>query len=213
MCYHTKQTQEENKVKRRFAATMMYPEQAGLLTSSHWNGYDFPRTPVITNEAPSQIQFYHWGLIPTWANDESIRQSTLNAKIETLDDKPSFQTHETHRCLVLADGFYEWQWLDAKGKKKQKYEVGLKEGGLFAFAGLWSAWTDPASGQVLHSYSIVTTEAQRVMREIHNSKLRMPVILQPEQEKAWLAGDDKDKYIDTEVELVGKTENLQLGLF
>lgn len=213
MCYHTKQTQEENKVKRRFAATMMYPEQAGLLTSSHWNGYDFPRTPVITNEAPSQIQFYHWGLIPTWANDESIRMSTLNAKIETLDEKPSFQEHETHRCLVLADGFYEWQWLDAKGKKKQKYEVGLKEGSLFAFAGLWSAWTDPASGEQIHSYSIVTTEAQRVMREIHNSKLRMPVILQPEQEKAWLAGDDKDQYIDTEVELVGKTENLQLGLF
>ncbi|MBU2912709.1 SOS response-associated peptidase [Reichenbachiella agariperforans] len=213
MCYHSKQTQNATKIEKRFKAKLADPKEKALVTSSHWNGYDFPKTPIITNLDPGQIQLYHWGLIPSWADDESIRQVTLNAKIETLDEKASFKEHASHRCLVLANGFYEWQWLDSKGKRKQKYEVGIEGDAPFAFAGVWSEWVDTGSGEVVHSYAIVTTEAQHIMRDIHNTKLRMPVVLRPEQEKAWLSGDDKDNYIDTGVELFGRTENLQLGLF
>lgn len=213
MCYHSKQTQKATKLENRFKAKVINPQQTALVTSNHWNGFDFPLTPVITNTDPKHIQLYHWGLIPSWADDESIRQVTLNAKIETLDEKASFKDHNSHRCLVLANGFYEWQWIDPKGKKKQKYDVGIKDDEPFAYAGIWSEWVDASTGEISKTYSIVTTEAQRIMRDIHNSKLRMPVVLRPDQEKSWLSGDNKDNYIDTEVELIGTTENLQLGLF
>ncbi len=212
MCFHSKQSKDAQALKKRFNATFKDSTQEPFVCSTHYNGFDYPKTPIITNKESEHIQLFHWGLIPSWANDETIRQHTLNARIETLDDKPSFTHHHTHRCLVLCDGFYEWQWVDPKGKKKQKYEITLPNKELFAFAGIWSEWFD-SNGNVRYTYSIVTTEAQRIMRDIHNSKLRMPVVLQPNQEREWLAGDDVKNYLNTGVELVGKTENLQGSLF
>jgi putative SOS response-associated peptidase YedK len=92
----------------------------------------------------------------------------------------------------LLDGFYEWQWLDPKGKAKQQYLITRKDGEPFALAGLWSQWVNPA-GSTVNSYTIITTEARGIMREIHNSKLRMPVILQPDCERDWLAGNTTAK--------------------
>ena len=92
---------------------------------NHINGFGFPKTPVIINTSPDIITNYHWGLFPAWAKDESIRSYTLNAKIETLSEMPSFRNSVHKRCLVIASGFYEWQWLDAKGKHKQQYLIGL----------------------------------------------------------------------------------------
>jgi len=213
MCYHSKQTQNAVTVAHRFKADIVSPQMEVFVTSSHWNGYDYPKTPVITNQDLSQIQLFHWGLIPNWSKEESIRQYTLNAKIETLDEKPSFKHHQDHRCLVLANGFFEWQWLDAKGKKKQKYEIGIANDAPFAFAGIWSEWLDPSTGELKKTYAIVTNEAQGVMRKIHNSKLRMPIILRPDQEQAWLAGDHKDHFLESEIDWVTHTENLQGSLF
>lgn len=91
---------------------------------------------------------------------------------------------------MLADGFYEWQWLDEKGKQKQKYELVLPGEEAFAFAGLYSDWANPATGETLHTFTILTTAANELLSKIHNSKKRMPVVLSAEGEAAWLDGRD-----------------------
>ena len=129
-------------------------------------------------------------MIPHWAKDDSIRKNTLNARSETIHEKPSFRQVVNNRCLVLSDGFFEWQWLDEKGKKKQKYEITLPSNELFAFAGLWSEWVDKTTGELINSYAILTTEANETMSRIHNSKKRMPMILSRDNERGWINGGE-----------------------
>lgn len=184
MCFHTEQTKLPLKVESRFKAKIKDLEK--FKPSQHFNGFDFPQTPIIIDENPTEILHYNWGLIPSWAKDESIQKMTLNARIETIEDKPSFKNSINKRCLVIADGFYEWQWHDTKGKNKTKYEIGIKDHELFAFAGLYSQWTNHHTGEIRDTYTIVTTEANPLMAEIHNIKKRMPIILKPEDETKWL---------------------------
>lgn len=92
-------------------------------------------------------------------------------------EKPSFKDSINKRCLVIVDGFYEWQWLDKVGKSKQKYLITHKQDEPFAFAGLYNDWLNPATGDIRRTYTIVTTEANELMAEIHNNKKRMPVSL------------------------------------
>jgi hypothetical protein len=106
--------------------------------------------------------------------------------LDALKEKPSFR--EANRCLVPADGFFEWQWLDVKGKQKQKFKLGIADEALFMFAGLWDAWPDRETGEIIHSFALVTTAAKGIMKEIHNSKLRMPLVLNPNEETLWLEG-------------------------
>ncbi len=183
MCFHSKQTKKAVELEHRFRARFDKPE---TYQPSIFNGFQFPKTPVITNNQPEHIQLLNWGLIPHWAKDKDIRKNTLNARIETITEKPSFRNVIHQRCLVLVDGFYEWQWLDPEGKKKQKYEIGLPYGEAFALGGLWSKWVDKETGEELNTYAILTTEAKGLMAEIHNSKNRMPLIIQPGLETAWL---------------------------
>ena len=186
MCFYTRLDKTKENIKRRFKAdfepTPWFQQQETI------SGFTFPKTPVIANNKPGLIQPFTWGLIPFWSKDNKIRQYTLNAKIETLTEKPSFRNAINNRCLVIADGFYEWQWLDPKGKEKQKYLITLPDNKLFAFGGLWSEWTDKATGEILHTYTIVTTRANELMSQIHNSKKRMPIILTQENESDWLRG-------------------------
>jgi putative SOS response-associated peptidase YedK len=154
-----------------------------------YNGFQHPSTPVVTQAEPGRVQLMNWGLIPHWAKDRSIQNNTLNAKMETLAEKPSFRNVLNNRCLVFADGFYEWQWLDPAGKQKQKYLITLPDAQPFAFAGLWSRWNDPQTGFPLNTYTLITRPADELMSRIHNSKLRMPWILQPGDEQAYLHGE------------------------
>lgn len=186
MCFHSKQTKDAQTLENRFKAKF---KDKNVTLAKEYNGFQYPQTPVITNTAPELIQMYSWGLIPHWAKDESIRANTLNAKMETISEKPSFRDVIHNRCLILADGFYEWQWLDSKGKNKQKYEISLPEHQAFAFAGLWSQWTNPTTKELHFSYSILTTEANELMSTIHNSKKRMPLIVAKEYEQNWLQGE------------------------
>lgn len=112
---------------------------------------------------------------------------TLNAKIETATEKPAFRNSVKNRCLIIANGYYEWQWQDPKGKQKQKYLITPEEQGLFAFAGIYSSWTHPESSEMLNTYSILTTEANELMAKIHNNKKRMPVVLKKEDQNRWLS--------------------------
>ena len=187
MCFHSKQTKSAQELEHRFDAKF---EKAENYVPSIYNGFTFPQTPVITNKDKNKIQLFNWGLIPHWAKDDSIRKNTLNARSETIHEKPSFRQVVNNRCLVLSDGFFEWQWLDEKGKKKQKYEITLPSNELFAFAGLWSEWVDKTTGELINSYAILTTEANETMSRIHNSKKRMPMILSRDNERGWINGGE-----------------------
>ena len=192
MCFYTSQTKEAIEVENRFKAKF---SNIKLFNKAEvYNGFTFPQTPVIANNNIEIIDFFSWGLIPFWAKDIEIRKNTLNAKIETLNEKPSFRNCINNRCLVIADGFYEWQWLDPKGKNKQKYKITLEDNSLFALAGLWSEWVNKDTGELTKSYTILTTEANSLMSKIHNSKKRMPVVLLETKEKRWLLGDSIDNF-------------------
>ena len=128
----------------------------------------------------NELAIARWGLIPHWAKDLKIGYSTINARSETAASKPAFRdAFKKRRCLVLADGLFEWQ---RNGKDKTPYLIRLKGGGPFAFAGLWSTWRPP-EGEELTSYTIMTTEPNELMAEIHN---RMPVILGVDDHDRWL---------------------------
>ncbi|MCF8362368.1 MAG: SOS response-associated peptidase [Prolixibacteraceae bacterium] len=199
MCFFSRQTKDATKVEKRFNAVVN--DLVNFQSSDYYNGFEFPRTPVITNDNAGEIQHLQWGLIPHWAKNDDIKKYTLNAKIETLGEKPSFRNSINKRCLVIADGFFEWQWLDPKGKRKQKYLLTLPGEELYAYAGIWSEWVSTQTGEVVRTYSIVTTEAQGIMREIHNSKKRMPVILTPENESLWLQQDDVQLFRGVDIDL------------
>lgn len=188
MCFFSRLTLSVSELKSRFGAEPD-PED-NFEPVEEYNGFTFPKTPVIANDKPGLIQLFNWGLMPSWAKDETFRKNTLNARFETLGEKPSFKPYMQNRCLVLANGFYEWQWLDPKGRKKQKYLITLENNDAFAFAGIWSKWANRDTGEILNTYSIITLPATGLMAEIHNSKLRMPFILKTENERKWLGGKD-----------------------
>lgn len=138
---------------------------------------------VITVNSPRTLRQMRWGLVPSWAKDLSIGSKMINARAETLLEKPSFRTAvRRRRCLIPTEGFYEWR--QAGGRKQPMY-IHLKSGAPFAFAGLWEEWRSP-EGEVVRSCSIITVEPNALMATIHN---RMPAILQSESEEAlWLEG-------------------------
>ena len=130
----------------------------------------------------SRLSLYRWGLVPSWATDSSIGDRMINARAESVATKPSFRGPlRRGRCLVLADGFYEWQ-LQAGRKTKTPIYVRLKSGRPFAFAGLWDTWRSP-EGTAISSCAIITTVANEILAPIHN---RMPVILDRSAHATWL---------------------------
>jgi putative SOS response-associated peptidase YedK len=128
-----------------------------------------------------------WGLVPSWAKDVSIGAKLINARSETVTEKPSFrEAFKKRRCIIPADGFYEWQ---RTGGKKQPYFFRMRDERPFGFAGLWEKWRD-ADGQVLETCTILTTEANEVLRPVHD---RMPVILHSEDYDLWLDEDARQQ--------------------
>ena len=141
---------------------------------------------IVREQGRSALRSYRWGLIPSWAKESSIGYKMINARAETLAEKPSFRKSvEQRRCLVLADGFYEWV---KKGRVKLPMRFVLKTREAFAFAGLWDTWKKPDGGE-LQSFTIVTTGANALVKPIHE---RMPVILRKPDEDQWLDPDTKD---------------------
>lgn len=185
MCFTSRLSKKAQALQNRFKAEFV---NIDIVIPEVNNAFQYPETPLITNKEPGIIQLFNWGLIPAWAKDDSIKKMTLNARIETINEKPAFRNSVKNRCMILADGFYEWQWLDPKGKNKQKYLITLPDNEAFAFAGLWSEWVNKETGEISKTYTILTTEANEMMSEIHNSKKRMPVILKQESEADWLSG-------------------------
>lgn len=154
------------------------------------NGYSHPLVAVILDENPTVATAANWGLIPSWAKERSIQKQTLNARVETVAEKPSFRNNYQKRCLVLVKGFYEWKWMDGKGKIKQKHFLFLPDTKIIALGGIYGKWTDKEIGEELTTFSIVTTAANELMTEIHNTKHRMPIVLTKAMEKDWLTDRD-----------------------
>ena len=187
MCFYYQLSAKAQKLESRYNKT--FPNDSTFQKQSFINAFEFPATPIIINNQ-NRFVFYNWGLIPHWANNNTIKKYTLNARIETLSEKPSFKNIIHQRCLIPATGFYEWKWLDSKGKNKEKYLIQNKEQTVFSFAGLYSIWVDNKSNQTHNTFTILTTQANPLMAEIHHTKKRMPVILEKEDESAWLSGKD-----------------------
>ena len=185
MCFHSKQTKKAKEVSNRFEAEI--EDLDNFPVSDHFIGFEYPKTPIITNEDIHLVQNVSWGLHPNWAPDDWNRNYTLNARIETLSEKPSFKNIQDNRCIIIVDGFYEWQQYYGQ---KVKYEIGHNNE-LFALAGLY----DEHEG--IKSYTIITTEAQGIMKEIHNTKLRMPyAFIELDKMHSWLQGNDVPTFYD-----------------
>jgi putative SOS response-associated peptidase YedK len=142
---------------------------------------------VIPNTGDNEVTFYKWGLIPSWSKDPSIGDRMINARAESLAEKPSFRNaFRRRRCLILADGFYEWKQVPGV-KTKQPVYIKLKESRPFAFAGLWELWSSP-DGSEIRSCTIITTQPNTLIEPIHN---RMPVILPEDDYGLWLKTDEQ----------------------
>ena len=151
----------------------------------HYNVAPMTDVPIVRQGADGNRELVRmrWGMVPRWAKDPSIGAKMINARGETIQDKPSFRTaYRRHRCLIPADGFYEWMNVGGTPPRKQPVHVGMKDASLFAFGGLFERWRSDAD-EVLDTCTIVTTEANSLLSAVH---VRMPMIVAPENYARWL---------------------------
>lgn len=170
--------------KERWLSQYFNLDPEDVAWAARWNIAPTQEVATIRQDCDEPKRLFalmRWGLIPYWAKDASIASRTINAMSETVAEKPAFRDAiRRRRCLIPADGFYEWK--AGLEKRKQPFNIGLENDGLFALAGIWDRWTD-SSGHAIESCSILTTEANALIADIHN---RMPVILKPEDYDLWL---------------------------
>ncbi len=192
MCYHKSLTKTIDYLSDYYSASYSKVMEEVYSQHYHENGFDFSASPVLTAGKPTELQMFNWGLIPWWtktgADGLRIRVQTLNCISEEMYEKPSFRdsANEGKRCLIPCTGFFEWRWMDEKGKMKVPYYIMVKGQELFSIAGLYSKWKDKTNDNDYFSYTVLTTKANPLMEKIHNSKKRMPVLLPREYEKDWL---------------------------
>ena len=186
MCYHTSSTGTANGLKQKFNLPIV--DESLHTIYYHANGYAHPLLPVIANDEQTAIHHFRWGLIPAWVKtmEEGVRLSnqTLNAKSETIFEKPSFRDSILERrCVIPVTGFFEWKHL---GKEKVPYYIHPKEHQFFLLAGVFSHWMDKQHNQLITTFSILTTEANALMADIHNTKKRMPLMIDERNMAAWI---------------------------
>ena len=186
MCGRFSRGQDQEAIEARFELAPGGPPAPASYNIAP--GQDVP--VVVAGTGGRELRLLRWGLTPSWAKDPGGGPRPINARAETAASKPAFRfALKRRRCLVPADGFYEWR-AGGKGRPKQPYFFQLKDGGLFALAGLWEVWRPPeGEGGELVSFAILTTRANDLVGEIHE---RMPVILDPGNEAAWLEMGEKD---------------------
>jgi putative SOS response-associated peptidase YedK len=184
VCGRFTNTKERAELAERFAARL-----SGKLAESYSPRFNVAPTQSVVavrlrgeDERERVAEYLRWGLIPSWAKDRKVGYRMINAKAETLAEKPAFRSllHE-HRCLVPADGFYEWRTAADGSRVPLRFTLDDEE--LFAFAGLWAGWRDPDEDELVLSCTIVTTRANDLVAPVHG---RMPVILRREDEEEWL---------------------------
>jgi putative SOS response-associated peptidase YedK len=196
MCYSNASTSKNVDLSKRYkkAAPQGLDESSVFFAS----GFTFPQWRVIT--AKDDIQVMHWGLIPSWfadSNPKDIASKTLNARVETLEEKASFRNLVArNRCIIPSTGFFEWQ---TNGSRKTPFFIHPPENEVFSMAGLFDLWMNPLDGQMRSTFTIITCPANALMEEIHNTKKRMPMVLDVSQEDQWLSGTLAPSSISTKL--------------
>ncbi len=180
MCGRSSLTKTEKELEERFRANFYTEDLERYNPLPNFNVAPTQLHPVITQQEPEIIHLYRWGLIPFWSTDIKIGAKMINARIETIAEKPAFrQAFEKRRCLVPFDGYYEWMKTP---EGKIPYRIKLTNTDIFTMAGLYEVWRGP-EGKVINSFTIITKEADPIIAHLHD---RMPMMLLPEQEKLWL---------------------------
>ena len=200
MCFHTQVKSKPKQIEEQFHLSFADGVPPYEM-KEHINGFSHPLTPVIVKNA---LSVFEWGLVPHWAKDKSLQKSTLNARIETITERNSFKNYTNNRCLVVVNGFYEWKHI---GNEKQKHFIQLKDNDIFTLAGIYSIWND------VPRFSIVTTEANELMAEIHNTKKRMPVVIPQVLHHDWLTNPDIKSFAKLDVDLEATNLDYQQTLF
>lgn len=186
MCFTINLNTTRDAIEKRFEA------DASVLSDFDfryfYRAFENPLLPVITDENPGVVQLMQWGLIPHWTHDhnhaEKIRKGTYNARVETLSEKPSFRDSFNKRhCIIPVCGFYEWQHA---GKQKIPWYIHDRKSPFLLLAGIYDQWKNQAEQKMVHTFSIITVPANPLMEKIHNTKKRMPAILDDGQKIIWL---------------------------
>jgi putative SOS response-associated peptidase YedK len=186
MCFSVNINLVKEELENRFGATLIDPDK--YRPSYYYHAYSLPEIPVICSSTPDKIRLLRWGLIPPWIKNtddaNAIRYKTFNARSESINKKPSFSSSfHSKRCVIPVKGFFEWQHV---GNEKIPWYIYHSENEILTIAGLYADWTESNTGEILSTFSLVTTEANSLLAEIHNSGKRMPVILDRFTEKKWL---------------------------
>lgn len=186
MCFSVNVNLIKEELENRYGATFLDPDK--YRPSYYYHAFGLPEMPAICSGRSGKIQLLKWGLIPSWVktddNANNIRYKTFNARSESIDNKPSFSgSFRSKRCLIPVKGFFEWQHT---GTGKIPWYIHRANDDIISFAGLWDDWVESRTGEIISTFSIITTDANDLMAVIHNSKKRMPVILDKTEEYQWL---------------------------
>lgn len=193
MCFYASLTFRKVVGEKLFGATFRRGDEWSPLYFA--SGFEHPVLPIITAEKRDEFQLMSWGLVPKFTKDEDqaakICNRTLNAKSETLLQKPSFRNlAKQQRCIIPTTGFFEWQ---QRGRDKIPFYIFPRAYPILPLAGLYDQWINPVSGRVCQSFTIITTEANALMAQIHNVKRRMPAVLSMEAMEVWLDSSTLEK--------------------
>lgn len=186
MCFTINVNLIRDELENRYGVE--FPDYDKFRPSYYYHAYSLPEIPALCSGYPDKLRLLKWGLIPSWVsntdNANIIRYKTFNARSGTIRTKPSFAgSFKSQRCLIPVKGFFEWQHV---GKEKIPWYVYSRDNDILSLAGLYSEWIENISGEKISTFTIITTEANELMSVIHNSKKRMPVILEREKENRWL---------------------------
>lgn len=188
MCFYNSMSKKAKELAARYGRKSDIIEIAEEILAEQYriNAFSYPRSPIVTNA--EEIQAYTWGLIPFWVKDKTqaneIQKMTLNARGDTIFQKPSFrESIICRRCIVPSTGYFEWRHEE---NKKIPYYIFLKDEEIFSMAGVYDSWLDKATGEIIDAFSIITTDANHLTDYIHNTKHRMPAIISKTDEEKWL---------------------------
>ena len=185
MCYYYSLAEDAIKLQKRFNAEILEKEKYNSFIKI--SAFEEKELPVIIKDRSNVIKFFRWGLIPSWIDSEhtgkKMHARTANARSETIFDRKSFKNIIfSQRCIIPATGFYEWQHL---WNENIPYLLKLKDEELFGLGGVWDQWVNPETGEIINTFSIITTVANSLLEVIHNTKKRMPIIIDKNDEDMW----------------------------
>jgi putative SOS response-associated peptidase YedK len=186
MCFSVNVNLVKEELEKRFGATLIDPDK--YRPSYYYHAFSLPELPAVCSDTPDRIRLLKWGLIPSWIKTiddaNAIRYKTFNARSESIDKKPSFSSSfRSKRCLIPVKGFFEWQHV---GNEKIPWYIYHNKNEILTIAGLYDEWIADKTGELISTFSIITTDANDLLAEIHNSAKRMPVILDKSDENRWI---------------------------